>query len=223
MKRILEGLSRFQKEIFPEERELFARLASGQSPETLFLTCSDSRIVPDLMTQTKPGDLFICRNAGNIAPPFGEQTGGVSATIEYAVMALKVRDIIVCGHSDCGAMRGVMHPEKVTHMPTVALWLRHADRARAVMQENFAHLDGQQYLAVLTEQNVLAQMDNLRTHPSVAAALHGGKLNLHGWVYDIETGTVRAYDPARKAFVPVFSTAVASQALASEQHQHAHA
>src|SRR5262245_48944414 len=98
MKRILDGLMRFQTEVFPQERELFDRLSSGQNPEALFLTCSDSRIVPELITQTKPGDLFICRNAGNIAPAYGEVNGGVSATIEYAVLALNVRDIIVCGH-----------------------------------------------------------------------------------------------------------------------------
>jgi carbonic anhydrase len=226
MKRILDGLTRFQTEIFPEEKELFTRLASGQSPEALFLTCSDSRIVPDLMTQTKPGDLFICRNAGNIAPPYGEPAGGVSATIEYAVLALGVRDIIVCGHSDCGAMRGVMEPKKLEGMPTVASWLRHAERSRFVMQEHFGHLNGQAYLEALTEQNVLAQLDNLRTHPSVASRLHGGKLNLHGWVYEIETGVVRAYDAGAGRFVPIRDTrgdAPAMRGVDSEEVSHARA
>lgn len=203
MKRILDGLSRFQKEVFPEERDLFSRLASSQSPEALFLTCSDSRIVPGLLTQTQPGDLFICRNAGNIAPPHGEPAGGVSATIEYAVLALGVRDIIVCGHSDCGAMKGLMHPEKLASMPTVAAWLRHGERARFVIEENYRDLDPAARLAALTEQNVLAQLDNLRTYPSVASRLLKGALTLHGWVYDIESGAVRAYHPGEGRFLPL--------------------
>jgi carbonic anhydrase len=203
MKRILDGLSRFQNEIFPEQRALFSRLASTQSPEALFLTCSDSRIVPDLLTQTRPGDLFICRNAGNIAPPFGEAAGGVSATIEYAVLALGVRDIILCGHSDCGAMRGLMRPENLAGLPTVAQWLRHAERARFVTQENYGDLEEPARLAALTEQNVLAQLDNLRTYPCVASRLLKRELNLHGWVYDIERGVMRAYDALQGRFVPV--------------------
>ncbi|MCW5983465.1 MAG: carbonic anhydrase [Bryobacteraceae bacterium] len=203
MKRILDGLSRFQKEVFPEERALFSRLASSQSPEALFLTCADSRIVPGLLTQTRPGDLFICRNAGNIAPPHGEPAGGVSATIEYAVLALGVRDIIVCGHSDCGAMKGVMHPEKLASMPSVAAWLRHADRARVVTEENYGDLEPASRLAALTEQNVLAQLDNLRTYPSVASRLLKGALTLHGWVYDIESGVVRSYHADKGNFLPL--------------------
>jgi len=203
MRKILEGLSRFQCVAFPEARELFARLASGQNPEALFLTCSDSRIVPELITQTKPGDLFICRNAGNIAPAWGETTGGVSATIEYAVMALGVRDIIVCGHSDCGAMKALLDPGPLARMPTVALWLRHAECARFVVEENYAHLGAQERLAMLIEQNVVAQLANLGTHPSVASKLHKGELGLHGWVYDIATGAVKAYDRTSGQFLPL--------------------
>jgi carbonic anhydrase len=203
MQKILNGLKHFQENVFPEEEGLFRRLASSQSPEALFLTCSDSRISPGMLTQTKPGDLFICRNAGNIAPPHGEPAGGVSATIEYAVMALNVRDIIVCGHSDCGAMKGLLHPEKLKDMPTVAAWLRHAERARVVTLENYEHLDEYALLATLTEQNVLAQLDHLRTLPSVASRTEQGRLALHGWVYQIETGLVRAYDPAQRRFVPI--------------------
>jgi carbonic anhydrase len=203
MEKILTGLKRFQDHVFPEEQALFQRLASSQSPEALFLTCSDSRIMPGLLTQTKPGDLFICRNAGNIAPPHGEPAGGVSATIEYAVVALQVRDIIVCGHSDCGAMKGLLHPEKVASMPTVAAWLRHAERARVVTLDNFGDQDEAGLLATLTEQNVLTQMDHLRTIPCVASRLEQGKLALHGWVYEIESGIVRAYDGARRRFVPI--------------------
>jgi carbonic anhydrase len=203
MEKILNGLRRFQEDVFPEEEPLFRSLAGSQSPEALFLTCSDSRIMPGLMTQTKPGDLFICRNAGNIVPPYGEPAGGVSATIEYAVMALNVRDIIVCGHSDCGAMKGLLYPEKLKGMPTVAAWLQHAERARVVTLENFEHTDERQTLATLTEQNVLAQIDHLRTIPCVAARVQKGSLTLHGWVYEIETGVVRAYDAQQQRFVPI--------------------
>jgi carbonic anhydrase len=203
MKRILDGLLRFQSEIFPQEREFFERLAAGQNPETLFLTCSDSRIVPDLMMQTRPGDLFICRNAGNIAPAYGDVIGGVSATIEYAVLALHVRDIIVCGHSDCGAMKALLEPEQLSAMPNVAAWLRHAERARFVVLENYSHLAGRALLGALIEENVIAQLEHLRTHPSVASRLQKGVLALHGWVYDIETGMVTAYHPELRRFVPV--------------------
>jgi carbonic anhydrase len=116
MKALVDGVKKFQQTAFPAHQDLFSELASGQSPEWLFVTCADSRIDPCLITQTKPGELFLCRNAGNIVPPFGEAMGGVSATIEYAVMALGVRHIIVCGHSDCGAMKGVLHPDKVAHL-----------------------------------------------------------------------------------------------------------
>lgn len=203
MDRILDGLLRFQAEIFPQEQDLFTRLAKTQNPEALFLTCSDSRIVPELITQTRPGDLFICRNAGNIAPAYGQSTGGVSATIEYAILALGVRDIIICGHSDCGAMRALLNPESLTSMPVVASWLKYAERARFLVRENYAYLEGDALLRALTEQNVIAQLDNLRTHPSVAARLHKGELALHGWVYDIPHGQVSAHDPATGRFVPI--------------------
>jgi carbonic anhydrase len=203
MQKIRQGLVRFQKEIFPSRRELFERLAHKQTPQALFITCSDSRIVPDMLMQTEPGDLFICRNAGNIVPPYGETTGGVSATIEYAIMALGIRNIILCGHSNCGAMKGVMHPESLTEMPTVASWLRHADAARRVVQKTMPDVAEEDKLSKLTEQNVVAQIRNLMTHPSVISHLMSGDLNLYGWVYDIHNGTVRGYDGATNRFVTI--------------------
>ncbi len=188
MKKIIEGLSKFQEEVFPHHQELFSELASGQRPEVLLITCSDSRIDPCLLTQTKPGDLFIIRNAGNIVPAFGQAIGGVTATIEYAVMALGVKDVIICGHSNCGAMGGILHPEKVAKMKSVASWLHYGEPARLVVEQNYSHLSGDELLHVLTEQNVLAQLNNIRTHPSVAAGLAKGTLKLHGWVYDIGKG-----------------------------------
>jgi carbonic anhydrase len=203
MRRILEGVARFEKDIFPKHRERFQQLARGQEPETLLITCSDSRVVPDLIVQSGPGDLFVCRNAGNIAPSYGDASGGVSATIEYAVLALGVKDIIICGHSDCGAMNALLHREKVAGMPSVAHWLRYADRAEAVVRENYAHLPPQAMLNALIEENVLTQLDNLKTHPCVASKLRNGSLALHGWVFDIESGRIRGFDPEREAFVPL--------------------
>jgi carbonic anhydrase len=193
MRRLIEGVVRFQGEVFPEHRDLFHRLATTQEPEALLLTCSDSRVVPQLIVQSQPGDLFICRNAGNIAPPYSEPTGGVAATIEYAVMALNVRHIIVCGHSDCGAMRALLEPEKIGSMPAVRRWLGHAARAETVVRENFGHLSEADRLNALIEENVLTQIDHLRTYPCVASRLRAGTLALHGWVYDIESGQIRAF------------------------------
>jgi carbonic anhydrase len=194
MKRLIEGALRFQGEVYPAHRDLFRELASTQQPDTLLITCSDSRVVPDLIVQAKPGDVFICRNAGNIVPSYGDVSGGVSATIEYAVLALNVSHIIICGHSDCGAMKALIHPEKLHGMPNVTRWLRNAAPADAIVRESRGHLDEPARLAALIEENVLAQLDNLRTHPYVAARLRSGALALHGWVYDIESGAIRVYN-----------------------------
>ena len=194
MKKILAGYLKFKEDILPQHRRTFEDLAVGQTPEVLFITCSDSRILPNLFTQTKPGDLFIIRNAGNIVPPFGDLTGA-AATIEYAVLALNVRHIIVCGHSDCGVMKGVMHPEKLGQMPRVAAWIQSADSARMIAQETHPHQQGHELLHTLTRENVLAQLHNLETHPSVAARLRNGKVQLHGWVYDIPSGEIDVVNP----------------------------
>jgi len=200
MKRILEGVVRFRQEVFPRQKDQFQQLASTQSPEYLFVTCSDSRVVPSLITQTGPGELFIIRNAGNIVPPFSNFSGGVSATIEYAVVALNVRHIVVCGHTDCGAMKGILYPESVQNMPSVANWLHHGEAARQVVHDAYPQLTGDDRLPAITRENVAAQLRNLATHPCVAARQASGKLQIHGWVYDIATGEVVAYDPAIARF-----------------------
>lgn len=214
MKNLIEGITKFRKDVYPSHRTLFRDLSSSQKPPWLFITCADSRIDPSLLTQTRPGELFICRNAGNIVPAYGHP-GGITATIEYAVMALEVRHIIVCGHSDCGAMKGILHPEAVKHMPTVASWLRFGDSARMMVEENFGHLIGDEQLRVLTEQNVISQIDNLRTHPSVNARLRQKRLGIHGWFYDIGDGSVKEYIPARHAFVEL-STAKMEEIYSDE-------
>jgi carbonic anhydrase len=201
VEKILEGLYRFRKEVYPGQRKHFESLANRQDPEVLFITCSDSRIVPNLITQTEPGDLFIIRNAGNIVPPYGEVQGGVSATIEYAILALGVKHIIICGHSDCGAMKGILHPEKLSDMPTVAGWLKHGDAARRVVNDAYPGLEDEEKLPVITRENVAAQLRNLMTHPSVAARMTRGELTLHGWIYNIRTGDVQIYEWQSSSFI----------------------
>lgn len=188
--KLLGGVSRFQKHVFPKHQDLFEKLALGQRPDALFITCADSRIDPCLITQTKPGELFICRVIGNIVPPYPDAVGGVSATIEYAVGVLQVPAVIVCGHTDCGVMKGALHPEALADYPNVRAWLRYAEVEH---QDLLAH----------TEHNVLAQLINLRTHPSVAERLKEGDLSLHGWVYHIGSGVVTACNEDTKTFTPL--------------------
>jgi carbonic anhydrase len=203
MQKLIEGIHHFQSSLFSSQRELFERLANGQHPDALFITCSDSRISPNLITQTDPGELFIIRNAGNIVPAHGAANGGEGATIEFAVAGLGIQDIIVCGHSHCGAMNGLLHPESLKDLPAMTAWLSHAGATRRIMQEKYSERTGEALLTTTVEENVLVQMENLRTHPVVAAGLSQNKLKLHGWVYKIETGQVFAYDPERGQFVPV--------------------
>jgi carbonic anhydrase len=189
--------------VYPQHRELFEDLAASQAPRALFITCADSRVVPTMMTQTRPGELFLCRNAGNIVPPYGEVNGGVSATIEYAVSVLEVQHVIVCGHSDCGAVKALLHPEKLESLPTVKSWLAHGERARRIVAENYSDLKGDAAIRALTEENIVAQLENLRTHPSVAARVARGALSVHGWYYHIKSGSVDIFDAERRRFVPV--------------------
>ena len=203
MQKLVQGVHHFQSNLFRSQRELFERLAHGQNPEALFITCSDSRINPNLITHTQPGDLFILRNAGNIVPPHGAANGGEGAAIEFAVDGLGVKDIIVCGHSLCGAMKGLLDPGSLGNLPLMSAWLKHADATRSVVREKYKELDKDAKLSVTIQENVLRQLENLRTHPSVAAGLSAGTLKLHAWVYKIETGGVFAYDPECEQFAPI--------------------
>jgi carbonic anhydrase len=203
MQKLIQGIHHFQSTLFSPQRDLFSRLAEGQSPDALFITCSDSRINPNLITHTEPGDLFILRNAGNIIPPYGASNGGEGATIEFAVAGLEVKDIIVCGHSHCGAIKGLLAPDTLKELPTVASWLSHAEATRWIIREKYADRTGVPLLTTAIEENVLVQIENLRTHPAVAAGIAAGNLKLHGWVYKIETGEVFSFDHERGQFVPV--------------------
>ncbi|RIX46150.1 MAG: carbonic anhydrase [Rhodocyclales bacterium GT-UBC] len=202
MQKVIEGFLKFQKDVFPERTQLFKELAQQQSPKVLFVTCSDSRVVPELFTQQEPGDLFVIRNAGNIVPSYGPEPGGVSATVEYAVSVLRVSDIVICGHSNCGAMAAISSCQCLDHLPAVGHWLRHADSAKAIVASR-QYETPQEKADALVRQNVIAQLANIRTHPSVALALAQRRLNLHGWVYDIENGAIDALDGSSGEFVPL--------------------
>ncbi|HEV8327771.1 MAG TPA: carbonic anhydrase [Nitrospiraceae bacterium] len=180
MEKLVKGFLKFRTEVFDKKKELFTRLSENQAPRALFITCSDSRVDPTLLTQTDPGELFILRNAGNMVPPYGSMQGGSTATIEYAMAVLKVPHIIVCGHTDCGVMRALLHPEEVHDLPAVKEWVGQAETTRRLIRT--------------TQENVRSQLDHLRTHPSVAVLLRQKKVDLHGWVYSISTGDVWVYD-----------------------------
>jgi carbonic anhydrase len=203
MKRLIEGHKRFLADVFPEKKSHFHLLAEGQSPEWLFITCADSRVLPDLILGTEPGDLFIARSIGNVVPVTSQDVDGVTATIEYAVEVLKVRHAIICGHSDCGALKAALDRTKLENLPKARRWLDH-------VQEAFAHrqplnpADGESAeLAALIRGNVVAQIANLRAQPSVQHALAEGRLTVHGWYYDILTGRIEEYDETKKKFAPL--------------------
>lgn len=202
MRKLIKGLRDFKTNYFSTHLELFEQLAHGQKPRVLFITCSDSRIDPNLITQTEVGELFVIRNAGNIIPPFGAANGGEGAAVEYAVHALGIEQIVVCGHSHCGAMKGLLQLNKLQEdMPLVYDWLKHAEATRRLVKENYGHYQGEELLEVTIAENVLTQIENLRTYPIIHSKLYQDKLKIYGWVYHLETGEVLAYDPVNHAYV----------------------
>ena len=204
MKDVIKGVLNFRKNVYPQRKDLFGTLAGGQNPDFLFITCSDSRIDPNLLTGSDPGDLFICRNAGNVIPPHSNETGGMTASIEYAVAVLGVRHIIVCGHTDCGAVKGALDMEGLNGLPHVKEWLGHCRSAMEIVRERNGIASGaclgHEHLNEAIEENVLQQVQHLRTHPVVAAKLATGKVEIHGWVYNIETGSIRCCGHNSTAF-----------------------
>jgi carbonic anhydrase len=206
MQKLVDGLHKFKAEVFNSNKELYQPLVDGQRPEVLFITCSDSRVAPNLITQTDPGELFILRNAGNIVPPYGMSASGEAATVEFAVLALGVRHIIVCGHTNCSAMSELIDPHVADHAPAIRAWLTHAEATRRVVEENYPHVTGPARLTVTVEENVLTQIEHLRSHPVVRARVARGELSLHGWVYKLETGEVFQYDPTQAQFVAFTQT-----------------
>ena len=220
MPKFAAGVVKFQKEVFPDNKELFEKLAQGQSPEALFITCSDSRIETGMLTQSQPGDLFIVRNAGNIVPPHTRDAGSTTAAIEFACTALNVPHIVVCGHTQCGAMKGALNLEGLTDLPHVKEWLSYSKAAVEITKELGKGLGDHDRNLLLLEQNVLLQLSHLRTHPAVAVRLARGDLTLHGWVYDIVDGEVYAFDEADNRFEPVAQRYAAEVAKHLALHTH---
>jgi carbonic anhydrase len=203
MDRLIAGHKRFLAEVFPGRRDQFKLLSDRQAPEWLFITCSDSRVVPDLILGTGPGDLFITRNAGNVVPITGHDVDGGTATIEYAVEVLKVKSAILCGHSDCGALKAALAPKDLETLPKARRWLSHVEAAFSHRQP-LNPADGEHAeLASLIRGNVVAQLWNLKAQPSVARAVIEGRLTVHGWYYDILTGRIEQYDEEIKRFLPL--------------------
>lgn len=204
MEKLISGIHKFQAAVFAPNLAFFRKLVDGQHPQALFITCSDSRMVPDLICQTDPGELFVLRNAGNIVPPYTPGApSGEAATIEYAIRGLEIKHIIICGHTRCGAMQAVAEPSTTSNMPRVRQWLDHAQASAEIVCTCYSHLTGEARAKVLVQENVLTQLEHLRTHPTVAAALAAGELKLHGWVYKMETGEVFAYDPESGQFTSI--------------------
>jgi carbonic anhydrase len=203
MLKLIRGLHEFKTQIHSQNEEFFNQLAKSQSPHALFICCSDSRVDPNLITQADPGDLFTLRNAGNIVPPYDGTVRGEEATIEYAILALRIKDIVVCGHSNCGAMRGLIDKGQLETMPTVKKWLHYSQGTLDVISRNYGDLAGDELLNIAIQENVLVQLEHLRTLPSVTRALLKREIELHGWVYKIESGEVFVYDPINEQFLPV--------------------
>lgn len=202
MKKLLKGLRRFKSEYFCSHQDLFEQLARGQNPRVLFITCSDSRVDPAMITQAKLGEIFVIRNAGNLIPPFGATNGGEGASIEYAVQALGIRQIIVCGHSHCGAMKGLLKIEELREeLPLVYEWLQHAEATRRLIKEHYADRTGEELLDITIAENVLTQIENLRTYPVIRTKLYEDELKIYGWIYDIDTSEMMGYDAEEHAYV----------------------
>ena len=198
--RILKGVSTFQTEVYPAQRSKFESLKRGQAPLALFIACADSRVVPSLITQTGPGEIFIEQNPGNLIPRYGEFVGGVSAGVEYAMLVLKVPLVIICGHTDCGVMKALLHPERAHSLPAMQQWMRHASEAQHRAMRDHAAAGEEERLRILTEYNVLEQIENLNSHPTVHSRVLSGEVEVRGWVYDIGDGSIWAADPATGGF-----------------------
>ncbi|MHB8864628.1 MAG: carbonic anhydrase [Pirellulaceae bacterium] len=217
MQQLVQGVHYFQKIGFREREELFGRLQHGQQPEALLITCADSRIVPNLITNSEPGQLFIVRNVGNIVPCYGTSNNGELAAVEYAVVELGIEDVIVCGHTCCGAMQALVNSADATgpsRTPLVVHWLRHAEATLEIVREHYGHLEGQALINAAAEENVLVQVEHLRTLPVIAARISSGRVRLHAWMYKIDSGEVFYYESEVGQFVKFGEAAAAGQGLA---------
>jgi carbonic anhydrase len=214
VQKLERGIHHFQANYFAKHKQLFEALAEGQRPETLFITCADSRVVPNLITNAAPGELFIIRNVGNIVPAVHRGVlGGVSGAIEYAVEVLEVRHVIICGHTSCGAIEAILHPERFGHLSLVKRWLAEAAAIGPIIEERYASLSGADRMTVAVEENVLLQLENLRTFDFIQRRLDDGRLKMSGWVFKIATGSVFDYDPVSGQFLKLGTDDVEREAL----------
>ena len=212
MQRLIEGVHKFRNDEFGNYRKLFRKLSQeGQYPHTLFITCSDSRVLAELITQSKPGDLFVVKNVGNIVPPASVlgDTNSTAAAIEFAVESLQVSDIVICGHSQCGAISALLDKKPVSDQtPHLRDWLKVASPVLETMKKDYAHLhDASARETAAAEENVLFGLDNLHSYPCVQERLAKGSLRLHGWFFKIATAELFAYDPETRQFSPLVSEA----------------
>ncbi|HEV2319421.1 MAG TPA: carbonic anhydrase [Verrucomicrobiae bacterium] len=208
MQRLIEGVHKFRNEEFGNYRKLFRRLSQvGQNPHTLFITCSDSRVLAELITQSKPGDLFVVKNIGNIVPPASAvgDTNSTAAAIEFAVEMVRVDDIVVCGHSQCGAIEALLGRTVVRDStPHLRDWLKLAAPVLETLKAEYQHLhDDNARSTAAAEENVLYSLDNLHSYPCVQERLADGSLRLHGWFFKIATAELFAYDPETRQFTPL--------------------
>lgn len=198
----MAGVRQFKNESFKQMEAIFAKLSEGQHPDILFITCSDSRVIPTLLTQSKPGALFVIRNVGNIIPP-DPTISSEAAAIEYAISVLNVKDIIVCGHTDCGAMKGLLHASLEKKLPAVSSWLKHSAEILKDMKDYpSGGIDNPLLqLEIITKKNVLAQMEHLKTYPMIQEKMARHELNLHGWYYKLSSGEVLIHNPQMGGFI----------------------
>lgn len=203
MQKLVDGHRLFRSHVFPQKQAFYRDLATGQSPRTVFITCSDSRVQEAEFVSAGPGDLFIDRSLGNIVPDPGGPETEATAVIEYAVVALGVEHVVVCGHSNCGAMRALLDPDSLKELPIVAAWLKNAGPTLENVRARHGHLEGKALLDATIRENVLVQLDRVRRQPCVIPRLAEGRLTLHGWVYEFETGEVHAHDPRTGRFLPL--------------------
>ena len=204
---LIAGIHKFRTEEFGQYKALFQRLAKeGQNPHTLFITCSDSRVLAELITQSKPGDLFVVKNVGNIVPPatVTGSTNSTAAAIEFSVETLGVQDVVVCGHSQCGAMQALITSPDLTTMPNLSEWLSTAAPVRDAILQRYGHLTKlDEQIDAAGEENVLHALENLQTYPCVKRRLAEGTLRLHAWFFKIATAELFAYDPFAHQFLPL--------------------
>jgi len=203
VEKLYRGIHKFQGSYFKKEEEFFRRISGKQDPDVLFITCADSRVDPTLVTQSRPGDLFIVRNVGNIVPPYDaiRDKNSVAAALEFAVLVLKVADIIVCGHSNCGAMKVLFQDEKeFRNMPHLREWVDISKTVRNHVEQHYLDTSPELKQRIMEKENVLEQLKNLETYPFIAQALEQGEVYLHGWYYDIGTGEVLSFNPVSDMF-----------------------